>query len=86
MRHYGEGWRHFDGTFTEGRRDEGSPGARFIRISLALTHLDDPTPSNCKATNLRVRCQRCHNVADAQMRAQHARQRRWAARAIADLF
>ena len=26
------------------------PEARFIRISLALTHLDDPTPSNCKAT------------------------------------
>lgn len=86
VRHFAEGWRHFDGTFTEGSPSDDIPGARFITIRLALTHLDDPTPSNCKATNLRIRCQRCHNVADAEMRREHARSRRHAALAISDLF
>ena len=83
---FAEGWRHFDGAFTEGSPSDDIPGARFITIRLALTHLDDPTPSNCEATNLRIRCQRCHNVADAEMRREHARSRRHAALAISDLF
>ena len=86
VRHYTQGWRHFDGTFTAGAADDHQPGARFVRICLALTHLDDPTPSNCKASNLRIRCQRCHNIADCLLRAQHARDRRMSGRAIRDLF
>lgn len=75
--HYAEGWRHDDGTFTQGWPEERVPGARYIRVCLALTHLDDPNPANCAADNLRVRCQRCHNLADAVLRAQRATQTRW---------
>lgn len=84
--HFAQGWRHFDGTFTPGAEDDNIPGARFITVRLALTHLDDPTPSNCKPTNLRIRCQRCHNLADAKLRREHAWSRRHSALAIGELF
>lgn len=59
---------------------------KLIKIVLTVAHLHDPDPANCADDNLAHLCQRCHNIHDAPMRAQHARESRRAGRAIRDLF
>lgn len=90
------GYRNDDGSFVMlGRSPEEAgtaieaahcDGHKIIRIVLTVAHLDDPDPANCADTNLGHLCQRCHNIHDAPMRAQHARETRRSGRAIADLF
>lgn len=59
---------------------------KLIKIVLTVAHLDDPDPANCADDNLAHLCQRCHNIHDAPMRVQHARETRRARKAIGDLF
>lgn len=40
-----------------------------VRIVLTIAHLDH-TPENCKPSNLRALCQKCHNRYDARHRAE----------------
>lgn len=61
-------------------------GTKVIRIVLTVAHLHDPDPANCADDNLAHLCQRCHNIHDAPMRAQHARETRRARKALGDLF
>jgi hypothetical protein len=55
------------------------------KIVLTVAHLDH-NPENCKPSNLRCWCQRCHNRYDAPMRARGIKERARAKRAIGDLF
>jgi hypothetical protein len=57
---------------------------RIIRIVCTCAHLDS-TPENCKDSNLRFLCQRCHLRLDAPMHRQHAYETRRKDKAI-DMF
>jgi len=87
------GYREDNGSFvmlhaagTVGDWEGHHTGYKLIKIVLTVAHQHDPDPANCADDNLAHLCQRCHNIHDAPMRAQHARMSRRAGRAIADLF
>ncbi len=83
---------------TRGNRCEGSPAFPLCRavngkphpvtgsrVVLTVAHLDH-RPENCDPDNLRVWCQRCHNVYDMPMRRAGMLARRRAGAAMGDLF
>ena len=80
------GYREDDGRFVRAWANGDMIGRKLIKIVLTVAHQHDPDPANCADDNLAHLCQRCHNIHDAPMRAQHARMSRRAGRAIADLF
>lgn len=54
----------------------GDEFPNMIKIVLTVAHYPDPDPMNCAEDNLHALCQRCHNRADAPMRAKNARRAR----------
>lgn len=80
------GYREDDGRFVRAWANGDMIGRKLIKIVLTVAHLHDPDPANCADDNLAHLCQRCHNIHDAPMRQQHARESRRAGKAIADLF
>lgn len=80
------GYREADGKFFRCWANGEMIGHKIIKIVLTVAHLHDPDPANCADDNLAHLCQRCHNIHDAPMRQQHARETRRGRRAIGDLF
>ncbi len=46
------------------------------KVVLTVAHVLNPDPMDCRAENLVLLCQRCHNGLDAPMRARHAAETR----------
>jgi hypothetical protein len=46
------------------------------KVVLTTAHYPDHNPANCKPDNLHALCQRCHNKADAPVRAANKRARK----------
>lgn len=67
--------------------ENGKPNPRTgSKVVLTVAHVHDHRPEAASLLNLAALCQSCHLSYDAKLHAQHARDRRRARLAVADLF